>query len=24
LGYLAPTEFEDQWRKEQALALELN
>ncbi len=24
LGYLTPAEFEDQWRKEQALALELN
>jgi transposase InsO family protein len=24
LGYLTPAEFEDQWRKEQALALEMN
>jgi putative transposase len=24
LGYLTPAEFEDQWRKEQALALDLN
>ena len=24
LGYLTPAEFEEQWRKEQALALDLN
>jgi transposase InsO family protein len=24
LGYLTPVEFEEQWRKEQELALELN
>jgi len=24
LGYLTPAEFEEQWRKEQAQALELN
>ena len=24
LGYLTPAEFEEQWRKEQELALELN
>jgi len=24
LGYLTPAEFEEQWRKVQALALELN
>ena len=24
LGYLTPAEFEEQWQKEQALALDLN